>query len=141
MPVVVFWVLTLFIEKHNLPIKKMKWNNIESEADLAAIVSKSEQGPVLIFKHSTRCPISQTALDRLGRSWKPEAPAQPSPYYLDLLEHRNLSGAIAERFQVTHQSPQALLIWKGKCIYNASHLDISYLEITGQTRELLSGLN
>ena len=45
-------------------------------------------------------------------------------YFLDLLNHRDISNEIASRFEVEHQSPQVLLIKEGKCIFNASHSSI-----------------
>lgn len=115
----------------------MKWNPIESPNNLEEIINESGTEPVFIFKHSTRCSISSTALDRMQRAWKGTGTMEPKPYFLDLLAHRDISSLIAEKLQVTHQSPQVLLIYKGKCVYNASHLNISYLELTGHTRELL----
>jgi bacillithiol system protein YtxJ len=47
-----------------------------------------------------------------------------TPYYLDLLNHTDISQEIATRFDVYHQSPQLLLIKEGKSIYDASHSDI-----------------
>lgn len=46
-------------------------------------------------------------------------------YYLDILNHRDISDRIAKKLGVIHQSPQLLLVKHGKCIYSASHLSIS----------------
>ena len=107
----------------------MNWNKLESEAQLEQIKTASQENPVLIFKHSTRCPISSMALNRIERSWKEEEMKTVSPYYLDLISLRNISSKTAEVFDVQHESPQVLLIDKGSCIYNASHMSISYEEI------------
>jgi bacillithiol system protein YtxJ len=48
-----------------------------------------------------------------------------TPYFLDLLEHRDISNEIVIRFGVVHQSPQLILIKDGKAVYNASHSDIA----------------
>jgi bacillithiol system protein YtxJ len=45
-------------------------------------------------------------------------------YYLDLLEYRPISSAIAEQFSVTHQSPQLILMKNGQVVHHASHSDI-----------------
>ena len=37
-------------------------------------------------------------------------------HYLDLLNHRDISNDIAERFEVQHQSPQLIVIKDGKAI-------------------------
>jgi bacillithiol system protein YtxJ len=107
----------------------MNWIALENEAQLAAIQNESEQTLVLIFKHSTSCSISATALGRLERNWKPEEMAEVKAYYLDLLSYRDLSRQIAQRFGIVHESPQVLIISKGQCVYHASHLGISYAEV------------
>lgn len=107
----------------------MNWTKLSDLQQLEDLVKSSADQPVLIFKHSTRCSISATALDRLERSWKKEEVKGAQPYYLDLLEFRHLSGAIGEKFDVEHQSPQALVIKNGTCVYHASHFDIRYPEL------------
>lgn len=46
-------------------------------------------------------------------------------YFLDLLAHRDISNKIASDFEVTHQSPQMIVLKDGKAIKNASHQAIS----------------
>jgi bacillithiol system protein YtxJ len=41
-----------------------------------------------------------------------------TPYFLDLIAHREISNGIASRFGVMHQSPQLLL--EGKSVYDVS---------------------
>lgn len=50
-------------------------------------------------------------------------------YYLDLIAHRDVSNAIAEKLKEVHQSPQVLVVKKGECTLEASHMDISPREI------------
>jgi bacillithiol system protein YtxJ len=107
----------------------MNWIALENIAQLDTIIELSKTVPCLLFKHSTRCSISSMALNRLENSWKNEDNKHLTPYYLDLLQHRAISNEIAQRFGVEHQSPQALIISNGKCIYYASHSDIRYNEI------------
>jgi bacillithiol system protein YtxJ len=45
-------------------------------------------------------------------------------YFLDLLAHRDVSNAIADKFGVLHQSPQIIVIKEGKSVFNASHESI-----------------
>lgn len=107
----------------------MNWIALENITQLDTIIELSKTVPCLLFKHSTRCSISSMALNRLESSWKNEDNKHLTPYYLDLLQHREISNEIAQRFGVEHQSPQALIISNGKCIYDASHSDIRYHEI------------
>ncbi|MES2559590.1 MAG: bacillithiol system redox-active protein YtxJ [Bacteroidota bacterium] len=101
----------------------MNWNKIESTDQLAHITQESNGQPILLFKHSTRCSISSAALARLERSWVEDNGIKP--YYLDLLAYRPLSMEIAALFGVEHESPQALLISNGKCVYHESHMGIN----------------
>lgn len=106
--------------------KKMDWNQLTSEEQLEQIKKESESQPVLIFKHSTTCPISSTAMNRMQRNWKPEEVGDLKLYYLDLLQYRNISNAVAMTFGVEHESPQVLLIKNGESVYNESHFGISF---------------
>lgn len=89
---------------------------------------KSNKGFSLLLKHSTRCPVSSMALNRIESS-KELSNVDLDYYYLDLIKHRELSNTIAKDFEVFHESPQILLIKNGECILDASHIDISPNEI------------
>ena len=105
----------------------VNWQPLESTAQIDQLIEESRQRPCLIFKHSTRCSISFIAKHRLEGSW--DIPAEElTPYYLDLVAHRNISNLVADHFHVRHESPQLLLIRDGRCIFDASHLDISVAE-------------
>jgi len=101
---------------------KINWLALTSVSQLDEIVDASNSKLVVIFKHSTRCSISRMALRQFENDF--ESNDQILPYYLDLLNHRDISNEIASKFSVVHQSPQLLIISKEKCIYNASHSDI-----------------
>lgn len=107
----------------------MNWQGLTETAQLEHIRQISHTKPVVIFKHSTRCSISNMAKSRLERSFKPSA---IEFYYLDLLKYRPVSTMIAEQFNVHHESPQVLLIKNGECIYEESHNGIDFQEILEQ---------
>jgi len=107
----------------------VKWIALTSLAQLDEITALSNQRPVLIFKHSTRCNISSAALGRLERAWTALDDTAHTVYFLDLLKHREISNAIAERYGVEHQSPQALVIRNGKCVQESAHFGITYNEL------------
>ena len=69
----------------------MNWNQLNSLEQWNAMLESEEK--FIVFKHSTRCSISRTALSRFERDWVSSSAVKP--YYLDLLEHRNISNAIA----------------------------------------------
>lgn len=101
----------------------LNWNALTEIKQLDSIVDASAEKPVVIFKHSTRCSISRMALKNFEREYD-LAESEAVPYFLDLLEHRDISNEIAQKFQVIHQSPQLILIKDGKAVYNASHSEI-----------------
>ena len=110
----------------------MNWHKLTSVDQIQEIKETSQEKPVLIFKHSTRCSISSMSLDRLLRKWKPEDIEQIVPYYLDLIAFRDLSDEVARQFLVPHQSPQVMIIKNGVSVYDSSHFGISYPEIMSQ---------
>lgn len=97
----------------------MNWNQLVTLNQLEDIDKESLDKPVVIFKHSTRCAISRMAL----RQFENQFDTQQTiiPYFLDLLEHRDVSNAIASRYHVVHQSPQIIVIKNESSVYNASH--------------------
>ncbi len=104
----------------------MTWVNLTSLDQLNEI--KNAEGYSLIFKHSTRCSISMMAKRNFEFNWD-VIPENTTLYFLDLISYREISNAIAETFNVAHQSPQILLIKNGDCVLEASHSDISADEV------------
>lgn len=109
---------------------KINWIPLTFIGQLDEIVAFSNQKPVVIFKHSTRCSISRMALKQFENEYDLED--KVDVYFLDLLEHRDISTEIASRFNVVHQSPQLLLIKDGKSVYDVSHSDIDAEELKGK---------
>lgn len=116
----------------------MNWKHIENLQDLERAKASSNQNPVVIFKHSTRCGISSMALNRLERSWNEKEMKELDVYFLDLIQNRDLSQAVAQAFQIRHESPQVLLILNESCIYHASHMGISYQALKEQIEKMVA---
>jgi bacillithiol system protein YtxJ len=92
--------------------------------DLTAL---SLEKPVFIFKHSTRCGISRSVFKQFENEY--DLDTEVDPYYLDLLEFRPISTAIAIQFSVEHQSPQLIVLKNGLVVHHASHSDIDALTV------------
>lgn len=108
----------------------MEWNKLSEIEQLEEINKASFDTPVMIFKHSTRCSISSSAINRVERNWNNEQDdIKVKPYYLDLISYRNVSNEIAKKWNIEHQSPQVLIIKNGTCIYTETHMGINYDEI------------
>src|SRR5437870_3620291 len=93
------------------------------DQDLEQLLDKSKTDPVLIFKHSTQCPISAQAYEEFVDF--AEGLRDLTCAAVLVIENRELSNAIAARFGVRHQSPQALLIKDGRVLWHASHWSIT----------------
>jgi bacillithiol system protein YtxJ len=106
---------------------KINWNELTDLGQLNEIIDLSNEKPVAIFKHSTRCSVSRMALKQFENEFN--SSDKVTPYFLDLIAHRDISNEIANRFGVTHQSPQLILIKEGKAVYNVSHSDIDAEEL------------
>jgi bacillithiol system protein YtxJ len=103
------------------------WIQLTNLSQLNEIQEVSNQKPAIIFKHSTTCSISRMALKNFEREY--DLQNKVEAYFLDLLNFRTISNEIAIKFEVTHQSPQLLLIKNGKCFYNVSHDSIDAEEL------------
>lgn len=105
----------------------MHWNELTELEQFEALIDQSEEQPVLIFKHSTRCSISRFALKQFENEF--DLQDKIAPYYLDLLNHRDISNEIALHFKVQHQSPQILLLKNRAVVYDTSHENIDATEL------------
>lgn len=107
----------------------MNWIALTKPEQIEELKKESSENPVIVFKHSTACSISATAKNRVERQWEEAGLKDVRPYYLDLLSYRSISNRLADQFDVTHQSPQLLVIQDGTCVYHASHLSINLSEV------------
>lgn len=92
---------------------------LETPAEFDALLD----APVaLLYKHSTRCPISAMAHEEVATllRQRPEAPV----WLLDVNAHAALSREVAERLAVEHQSPQAILLVRGAPAWQATHFQV-----------------
>lgn len=114
-----------------------EWNHLNDEQEVERLIEESYQRPVALFKHSTRCGISHFVKDSLHSNWRLNS-EKLGFYLIDLLNFRQLSNHVAERFGIAHQSPQLILLHEGKPIYNASHQAISVDELHAVVADKIS---
>ena len=100
--------------------------------ELEQLFARSHRGPVLIFKHSTTCPISAHAYREMSRL---DAGAARSVALVIVQTARPVSNEIAQRTGVRHESPQTILLRRGKPVWNASHYDNTAAEVERAVRE------
>ncbi|MFD1989589.1 bacillithiol system redox-active protein YtxJ [Paenibacillus nicotianae] len=101
---------------------------------LQEALNHTTQKPLLVFKHSTRCPISAGAYSEF-KSYLENNPSEDVDYGLVyVVENRDVSNAVAEHLQVKHESPQVILVKNGEPVWNTSHSKITVSSL----REALS---
>ena len=106
----------------------MAWTQLTSIEQLRQAIQNSDVKPQLFFKHSTRCIISKMALNDFEKSGVLNS--QKADFFLlDLLSFREMSNEISEKTGITHQSPQAILLFKNSPIYSATHERIAGIEV------------
>lgn len=86
---------------------------------LDELMIRSQSEPVVLFKHSTTCPISMNAHREMERFTDADV------NLVIVQRARELSNEIARRTGVRHESPQALVVRNGDVVWNASHYDIT----------------
>ena len=96
---------------------------LRQDRDLEQLLEISQSHPVLIFKHSTQCPISRQAYDEFREF--AESAGELTWGLVYVIEHRPMSDTIAKRLNVRHESPQVIVIKDGRVTWHASHLSIT----------------
>ncbi|CAI6067487.1 hypothetical protein PAECIP112173_02038 [Paenibacillus sp. JJ-100] len=92
---------------------------------LNSAVQATEDQPLLLFKHSTRCPISAHAYQEMN-DYLHNSPNEHIKYgIIYVVEDRPVSNEAAERLGVKHESPQVILVQKGMPTWHTSHTDIT----------------
>jgi bacillithiol system protein YtxJ len=107
----------------------INWLPLTSLEQIEEIKKESKTSNILVFKHSTRCVISRMVIKQFEELFN-EQTQQLKVYYLDLLNYRNVSDELGYVFQVMHQSPQLLVIKNEVSVYNASHYDITQINLS-----------
>lgn len=96
------------------------WHPLETETQLQEAIMLSNSGPVILFKHSTRCSISAAAWRRME-----EVDTEKyTIFWVNVITDRNISNAIAQRFGIRHESPQAILLEDGEVVWARSHYQV-----------------
>lgn len=77
----------------------------------------------VIYKHSTRCNLSHDAYRQVREFVA--AHADTPVFIVDVLQHRAVSNHVAEQLSIRHQSPQVIVLRRGKPSWDGSHFDVT----------------
>jgi len=101
------------------------WIDLNSMEQLDEMENISEEKTVAVLKHSTTCGISRMVLKMFESDYDLDDNEPINLYFLDLKAHRDISNAIAERFNVRHESPQLIVLKNREVVHHSSHQAIS----------------
>ena len=95
---------------------------------LDELVSRSNQQPVVVFKHSTTCPISAAAYQEM-------TDFEGEVTLVEVQSARELSLEIEHLTGVAHESPQVIVLRKGQVVWSASHRNVKADAVADAVRE------
>lgn len=100
--------------------------SIDSIQSCEDFIQQSQQEPIVIFKHSTRCPISSGANEEM-QILTEDFQDKPVKFgRILVVEHRDVSLYCADRLGIKHESPQVIMIKNNEVMFNDSHHRIRY---------------
>lgn len=101
---------------------KANFIKLDTIEKLEQLFSKSVEKPIVLFKHSTTCPISAGVYQEISN-------ADADINLVIIQNSRDVSNAIAKKTGVRHESPQAIVVKNGKVVYQASHYDVTASDV------------
>ncbi|MGO4183309.1 bacillithiol system redox-active protein YtxJ [Paenibacillus sp. TAF43_2] len=108
----------------------MSYKEITSIEEWNNIYEASATRPLVVFKHSTTCPVSANAYQEFNQ-YLDGKPREDVEYVLvKVIESRPVSNQIAEDTSVKHESPQIIFIEKKEKVWTTSHWSITKAHIT-----------
>ena len=108
--------------------KELPWIQLTSLEQLDAIAESSKVKPQVVYKHSSTCGISRMVLNMFSESY--DMDLDIDLYFLTIQQHRDVSNAIQDKFEVRHESPQLLVVKNGEVVFHTSHGAISDTDLT-----------
>lgn len=100
------------------------FKEITCSQELGKIMDESCGRQVIIFKHSTTCPISSRAW-REVQSFIKGSSDEVSVCMIKVIESRPVSSQVTEELGVKHQSPQVLCVRDRQVSWHASHQEVT----------------
>lgn len=107
----------------------MAYREITTVEEWEAALQQSNTRPLVVFKHSTTCPVSANAHEEFN-SYLADKPREDVDYlFVKVIQSRPVSNKIAEDTGVKHESPQIIYIDKGAKVWTASHWSVTKAHI------------
>jgi bacillithiol system protein YtxJ len=105
-----------------------RFTQIADKDALEHLIERSHDAPVVLFKHSSTCPISSAAYKQMSN-------VAGDVSLVVVQQARDVSSEIASRTGIRHESPQAIVLRNGEAVWTASHFDITAGAVEQAVRE------
>ncbi|PWT83745.1 MAG: bacillithiol system redox-active protein YtxJ [Acidobacteria bacterium] len=102
----------------------VKVNDTQS---LANLIARSQTAPIIIFKHSTTCGVSSFAYREMQNM-------NEEVNLVEIQSARAVSEEIERQLGVPHESPQVIVLRRGKAVWNASHFQIKAAAVSAAVK-------
>lgn len=99
---------------------------ISNSESFDELLRRSNERPVIIFKHSIACSISAAAYREMARI--------EDVALVEVQNARELSKEIERRTGISHESPQVLVIRNGKVVWEATHWQVKASQVAEAVR-------
>lgn len=105
-----------------------EFREITNSQELKQIFDESCQRKIILFKHSTTCPISGRAWNEVQDFIKDSSNAV-LVVMIKVIESRPVSNQVTEELGIKHQSPQVLLLFHKHVLWHTSHQAVTQSNI------------
>lgn len=109
------------------------FHTLTSDADWTEALAQSEETPVLIFKHSSTCPVSGQANTEMTELVEDE---DVQVYRVVVQDHRSVSDEIEADLDVRHETPQAILLHEKEPVFDTSHFNVTADRLREELRRI-----
>jgi bacillithiol system protein YtxJ len=95
---------------------------LTSDSDWAAAREHSADTPVIIFKHSSACPVStQADAEMTELATEVDIPI----YRVVVQNHRGVSNIIETELGIRHETPQTIVLHEQSPVFDTSHFNVT----------------
>ncbi|MEO6096442.1 MAG: bacillithiol system redox-active protein YtxJ [Fibrobacteria bacterium] len=111
--------------------------HLSDEFSAARAIAASAIRPVILYKHSPLCGLSDAAqieFDRFRESEK--SSGRFSFYQVDVIAARSASRKVEALLGVLHESPQVLMVSDSRCVWHGSHRAIREARLRSEAESL-----
>ncbi|GGD64172.1 bacillithiol system redox-active protein YtxJ [Paenibacillus nasutitermitis] len=102
-----------------------QYNEITTIEEWNSALEGSSNRPLVVFKHSTTCPVSSNAYEEFNKYLENNPETNADYVLVKVIESRPVSNQIAEDVSVKHESPQIIMIKNKEKYWSATHWAIT----------------